>query len=171
MVDLPAFCCYYKVVIDSTYVLWMLYCCEPGEGCQKLFAVLDLHKEMQTYSRSTGIKHAWEGNAVCKDIFGASYQQRVLWEVAPNLSGSWEQLKPRLEKGREVHKKLLTVTPPKVVLKLGISLPCFRQTESTLGQAVVTLPPALNLFLPWSTLAFPNARCNTRIEISFCSLC
>ena len=76
MLDLPGFGCYYKVVINFTYVLLLLYCCEPGQDCQKLFAVLDLHKEMQTYSSSTGNrsvhfrKHSQEGNIVCKDIFG-----------------------------------------------------------------------------------------------------
>lgn len=57
MLDLPGFgCyyCYYKVVIGFTYVLLLLYCCEPGQDCQKLFAVLNLHKEMQTYFSSTG---------------------------------------------------------------------------------------------------------------------
>lgn len=70
MLDLTAFCCYYKVVIDTTYVLLVLYCSEPGQGCQKLFAVLNLHKETQRYSISPGITHPQEGNAVCRDIFG-----------------------------------------------------------------------------------------------------
>lgn len=58
MLDLPGLCCYYKVVIDSTSVLVVLYCWEPGQGCQKLFALLNLHKEMQTYSSSAGSRWA-----------------------------------------------------------------------------------------------------------------
>lgn len=82
MLDLPAFCCYYKVVIDFMYILLALHCCEPGQGCQKVFAVLNLHKETQNYSSSAGNrsvplhKHLWEGNAVCKDTFGSDSHTR-----------------------------------------------------------------------------------------------
>lgn len=134
MLDLPAFCCYYKVVTHSTFVLLVLCCREPGQGCQELFVVLTLHKERQTYSSSPGIKHARKGNAACKDIFGnESPTRRGLWEAAPDLSGSWEQLKPQSKRGEGIHKKLLPVTPStsnRVLVKLGMSLLCLRNTQS-----------------------------------------
>lgn len=154
MLDLLGFGCFSKVVIIFTYVLLLLCHCKPGRDCQKLFAALALHKEMQTYSVSTGnhsahfCKHSQEGNVVCRAIFGNENQQ----EHSCRSSSTCERELGRSQgqsswslcpwgAGGSPHQKLLPVSP----------------STSSKAQGVFTPQQSRLQKLPW--LAQPRASC------------
>lgn len=181
MLHLPTFGCFYKVVIIFTSILWLLYCYKPGRDCQKLFAVLDLHQEIQPYSNSTGrhlvqfCKHSWEGNGASKALFGnKSHQEHseVHLLVALPLPTGAEHLQPPNPENRgDPCPTGCSPWPHPSAARLRMYIPCVVLAAGTTVAAqpcrLQQLHHQLNSLHPHITPALPNAQCSAGVRSAF----